>query len=124
MTTRKKLEGNGLWESSRMMLPEHRETIIRQQLEEGRRDRPILDPQEMELIESTLAVSFHEHSTVTLNLFDEYGDIQINGIVTIIHTYRREIKLSTSSGEWEWIKIDDITSANRTCEEVYCRDIY
>lgn len=41
-TTRKKLEGNGLWESSRMMLPEHKETIIRRQLEEGRKNKPVL----------------------------------------------------------------------------------
>jgi hypothetical protein len=26
----KKLEGNGMWESSRMMLPEHRQAIIEQ----------------------------------------------------------------------------------------------
>ena len=34
-----------------MMLPEHKETIIRRRLEEGRKGRPTLDPQEMELIE-------------------------------------------------------------------------
>lgn len=47
----KKLEGNGLWESSRMMLPEHKETIIYKQHEEGRKQRPELDAQEIELIE-------------------------------------------------------------------------
>ncbi|KOP66725.1 hypothetical protein AMS62_16890 [Bacillus sp. FJAT-18019] len=111
MTTRKKLEGNGLWESSRMMLPEHKETIIRRQLEEGRRERPILDPQEMELIESALAESFHEHHQVTVRLFDEYGNTELVGIVVLIHTFRREIKLSITEEEWHWIKIDDIVSA-------------
>jgi len=111
MTTRKKLEGNGLWESSRMMLPEHKETIIRRQLEEGRRERPILDLQEMELIESALAESFHEHRQVTVRLFDEYGDTELVGIVVLIHTFRREIKLSITEEEWHWIKIDDIVSA-------------
>lgn len=110
MTTRKKLEGNGLWESSRMMLPEHKETIIRRQLEEGRKDRPTLDPQEMELIEQALAESFHEHRTITARLFDEYDDIELSGIVVLIHTFRREIKLSIDEGEWQWIKIDGIVS--------------
>lgn len=32
-TTRKKLEGNGLWESSRMMLPEHKVRINEWNLE-------------------------------------------------------------------------------------------
>ncbi|WP_339271775.1 YolD-like family protein [Paenibacillus sp. FSL K6-1330] len=112
MTTRKKLEGNGLWESSRMMLPEHKEIIIRRQLEEGRKDRPTLDPQEMELIEQALAKSFHEHRAVTIRLFDEYLDTELTGIVVLIHTFRREIKLSMSEGEWHWIKIDEIVSAN------------
>lgn len=48
MTTRKKLEGNGLWESNRMMLPEHKEAIIRQQHEEGRKAKPTPDSQELE----------------------------------------------------------------------------
>ncbi|MPY20059.1 YolD-like family protein [Paenibacillus glucanolyticus] len=110
MTTRKKLEGNGLWESSRMMLPEHKETIIRRQLEEGRKDKPVLDLQEMELIEQALAESFHEHRAVSLRLFDEYEDTELTGIVVLIHTFRREIKLSMSEGEWQWIKIDEIVS--------------
>lgn len=110
MTTRKKLEGNGLWESSRMMLPEHKEAIIQQQHEEGRRVRPILDAQELELIESALVESFQEHRTVNVRLFNEYEDIEITGIVVLIHTFRREIKLSIAVGEWQWIKIDEIVS--------------
>ncbi|AYB48081.1 YolD-like family protein [Paenibacillus lautus] len=105
-----KLDGNGLWESSRMMLPEHRETIIRRQLEEGRKDKPVLDPQEMELIEQALAESFHMHRKIKVRLFDEYEDLEKIGTVSIIQTYRREIKLATGVGEWEWIKIDDIVS--------------
>lgn len=111
MTTRKKLEGNGLWESSRMMLPEHKETIIRRQLEEGRKDRPTLDPQEMELIEQVLAESLHSHCKIKVRLYNEYEDIELCGTVVVIQAYRREIKLATGVGEWEWIKIDEIVSA-------------
>lgn len=106
-----KLDGNGLWESSRMMLPEHKETIIRRQLEEGRKDKPVLDSQEMELIEQTLAESFHTHRKIKVRLFDEYEDQELAGTVSVIHTYQREIKLATGIGKWEWIKIDDIVSA-------------
>ncbi|WP_339222604.1 YolD-like family protein [Paenibacillus sp. FSL W7-1332] len=104
----KKLEGNGLWESSRMMLPERKEAIIRLQLQEGRKDRPTLDRQEFELIEQALAESFHEHRTITVRLFDEYEDTELIGIVVLIHTFRREIKLSIAEGDWRWIKIDDM----------------
>lgn len=111
MTTRKKLEGNGLWESSRMMLPEHKVAINIKSKEEGRKARPTLDAQEMELIESVLAKSYYEHRTVTIRLFDEYQDKELTGIVVTIHTFRREIKLAIASGEWEWIKISDILTA-------------
>lgn len=96
-----------------MMLPEHRETIIRRQLEEGRKDRPTLDPQEIELIEQALAESFYEHRTLTVRLFDEYENTELTGIVVLIHTFRREIKLSITEGDWQWIKVDEITSVSR-----------
>ncbi len=107
-----KLDGNGLWEFSRMMLPDHREAIIRLQLKEGRKDRPTLDPQEMELIEQALAESFHEHRPITIRLFDEYEDMEVTGIVVLINTFRREIKLSIAEGDWHWIKIDEIVSVS------------
>ncbi|KOP68931.1 hypothetical protein AMS62_03010 [Bacillus sp. FJAT-18019] len=93
-----------------MMLPEHKEAIIRKRLEEGRKDRPTLDPQGMELIEQALAESFHQHRAVKVKLFDEYQDTELTGIVVLIHTFRREIKLSIAEDEWHWIKIDDIIS--------------
>ncbi|PAK55403.1 YolD-like family protein [Paenibacillus sp. 7541] len=108
MTTRKKLEGNGLWESSRMMLPEHKEAIIRYQHEEGRRSRPTLDSQEMELIERALAESFYKQCAITLTIYDEYEDIKLSGIVTSLNTHRREIKFAIRTEDWEWIKVDEI----------------
>ncbi len=54
--------------------------------------------------------SFHEHRTITVRLFDEYEDKELTGIVVLIHTFRREIKLSIDEGEWHWIKIDEIVS--------------
>jgi hypothetical protein len=108
----KKLEGNGLWESSRMMLPEHKETIIRKRIEEGRKHRPELDAQEIEQIERVIAEAFRERRAVTLRIWGEYEDTEARGVVIAVQTYRREIKLSTGSGEWKWIKIEDILSAN------------
>lgn len=65
----------------------------------GRKYPPRLDPQEMELIEQALAECFHEHRAVTVRLFNEYVDKELAGIVVLIHTIRREIKLSMAEGE-------------------------
>lgn len=47
----KKLEGNGLWESSRIILPEHKEGYLRLMKDRQRRGKPELDDQEVQLIE-------------------------------------------------------------------------
>lgn len=110
MTERKRLEGNGLWESSRMMLPEHKFAINIKSKDEGRKERPILDSQELELIECILAESLNEHKMITITLYDEYEDVKLNGIVTSLHTHRREIKLAIGPGDWRWIKVNEIIS--------------
>jgi hypothetical protein len=103
----KKLEGNGLWESSRMMLPEHKSRIRRDELETLRRSKPILDEQKLEEIECTLALSLRTHVRVTAVLFDHFENKLISGFVTSIHTHSREIKLQWAE-EWKWINVDDI----------------
>ncbi|MBT2761885.1 YolD-like family protein [Paenibacillus sp. ISL-20] len=64
----------------------------------------------MKCVEQALAESFHQHRAVKVKLFDEYQDTELTGIVVLIHTFRREIKLSIGEGEWEWIKIDGVVS--------------
>lgn len=104
------LDDGGIWERS-FILPEHKKAMARQDRENKRKIKPILDTQELEQIQLVLSESFHEHKRITLKLFHEFDDIEIRGIVTAIQTYRREIKLATSSGEWQWIRMTDILSA-------------
>lgn len=110
MTARKRLEGNGLWESSRMMLPEHKEAINLQSKEDYKRTKPVIDEQELEFIELALMESFHEAHSIIFRLFGEYEDIMLSGIVVLMHISRRSVKISTSLDEWEWIQIEDILS--------------
>lgn len=103
----KKLEKNGLWESSRMMLPEHKVRIIRDEREMLRRIKPILDEQKLEEIECTLALSLRSHVRVTVVLFDPFENTTTSGFVTSIHTHSREFKLQWAE-EWKWINVDDL----------------
>lgn len=43
---RKELEGKGLWEGSRMIMPEHKARILDDSLREEIRNKPELDPQD------------------------------------------------------------------------------
>ncbi|WP_397386306.1 YolD-like family protein [Paenibacillus sp. VCA1] len=55
----KKLEGNGLFESSRMILPEHREAYNRYMTHKDLRPKPVIDEQEWQQIGQALQDSFN-----------------------------------------------------------------
>lgn len=103
----KKLEGNGLWEGSRMMLPEHKIRIISDERETLRRSKPVLDEQKLEEIERTLALSLRSHLRVAVVLFDPFENTVLKGFVTSIHSHSRELKLQWGE-EWKWIDVDNI----------------
>ncbi|MDT3426444.1 hypothetical protein J2Z22_001970 [Paenibacillus forsythiae] len=103
----KKLEGNGLWESSRMMLPEHKSRILEDRKEMLRRQQPVLDDQKQEEMERMLMLSLREHVRVTVVLFGSFEDVRLSGFVTSIHAHTREIKLQWAD-EWKWIGLDCI----------------
>ncbi|WP_311077938.1 YolD-like family protein [Paenibacillus polymyxa] len=107
----KKLEGNGLWESSRIIIPEHKEAYLRLMKDRQRRGKPELDDQEVQLIEQALIESYNTRTTVTLLVFSPFDDTAMTGVVTSINTARREVKLFRSEDDFSWIKLEDIISA-------------
>jgi hypothetical protein len=58
-TMGKKLEGNGMWESSRMMLPEHKESLLEQNRHLKDFARPVLDEQEIQAVEEAICRSLY-----------------------------------------------------------------
>ncbi|WP_028590373.1 YolD-like family protein [Paenibacillus massiliensis] len=107
----RKLEGNGLFEGSRFILPEHAARIREHYIEETRRSKPILDDQEVQLIEQALVNSYNRRVSVELWVFDPFDDVKLNGVVTALNTGRRMAKLLQSEDDYRWIEIDDILGA-------------
>ncbi|MEK3788729.1 YolD-like family protein [Paenibacillus sp. FSL K6-1230] len=107
----KKLQGNGLFDSSRFMLPEHSERIRRHYIEEQRKEKPILDDQEVQLIEQALVDSYNHRQPVTLKLFGPFEDVEITGVVTALNSSRREVKLLDEVGEYQWVELGEILAA-------------
>ncbi|MGW8959205.1 YolD-like family protein [Paenibacillus sp. NPDC055715] len=108
----KKLEGNGIWESSRMILPEHRDAYLRLMKEQGRRGKPTLDDQEMQQIERAIIVSYNERKPIALRVFNPFDDEELYGFVTVINTSRREVKLSRGEEDFSWIRLEEIIEAD------------
>lgn len=101
---------NLLWESSRMMLPEHKEKIRSRRDEArrgGKRERPVLDEQEWELIQAAVTRSKEQRQTIRLELFGPYGNETVEGVVEEVRPDRRQIRISG-----KWVKTEDIVGAN------------
>lgn len=76
-----KLEGNGLWESSRMMLPEHKGSIIQKDQEQKRRERIQLDYQELDYINDALIQSLRHSKSVSIRMYHSLEELVIIGVV-------------------------------------------
>ncbi|MGC5773587.1 YolD-like family protein [Paenibacillus pabuli] len=109
---RSRLEGNVLYESSRMIMPEHRDAWLAQQEEMLEKEKPILDDQELQLIYGLLNDSFHQRIRVRVTVFDPIEDKVYEGIVSVVNTFLKEIKLVFSDGDWKYIKLANIMSAS------------
>ncbi|TDG00168.1 YolD-like family protein [Paenibacillus piri] len=100
---RKKLEGNGLWESSRMMLPEHKERINRHNKELDVRTMPILDEQKLEDINRVLQEAFESRLEVSLNLFHPTEARTVTGYIHKFDLFSGRILVGL-----QWIALSNI----------------
>ncbi|BFT73124.1 YolD-like family protein [Paenibacillus sp. P36] len=110
----KKLELNGLWESSRMMLPQHKEAAIKSRKENQRISRPIRDEQEIQSISEMLSLSQMYKKPLVLTLYEEFKTRSVTGIVARSKhgEFRFDIvETSSGAGEWEWIAYRDVLKA-------------
>lgn len=107
----RRLQGNGLWESSRIILPEFRERMLESDNNQQRKEKPILDGQETEQIEQALVISYNRRVPVELRVFDPFEDTRISGVVTVLNIGRRLIKLLRGEDDYQWIEIDTIVGA-------------
>lgn len=115
----KKLELNGLWESSRMMLPQHKEAALRNRKENQRILRPIQDEQEIQNISAVLSLSLMYKKPLVLTLYEEFETRPVTGIVARSRhgEFRLDIvETSSGAGDWEWIAYRDVHKAE-LCDE-------
>lgn len=98
-----KLEGNGLWESGRMMLPEHKEAINVLNGKLKRRERVYLDEQELEEINRGIQESMKYKVAVTIRMYDPLEELRIVGVVENISMQRGQFRVGD-----DWFMMEDI----------------
>lgn len=106
-TQRKKLTGNGMWESSRMMLPEHIARINEFNRDLKAKEKPTLDADEIEDIERAVSASLTYRTPITLRLYDRFEDLSVIGVVDRVDTLKQRVMV-----DGEWFRLADILGAS------------
>lgn len=101
---------NLLWESTRMILPEHREAILARKERLKRRSRPKLDHQLLERIQHIIDVSMKTKCEVRFEVFGEMESVWIEGYVVRTDPYQGRILIQTKDRDI-WLKTSDILFA-------------
>lgn len=84
---------NVLWESSRMMLPEHKEAIIAQLDHTTVKAKPQLDEQKLDEIANLIEESYYAKTRIHITTFDIQHENYFEGIVSFIDPLQKYIKL-------------------------------
>lgn len=103
---RKKLEGNGMWESSRMMLPEHKVALNEYDREMKKRQRTELDEQEWEDVSRIVAESMQHRVEISVRMFHPTEKLTVVGIVDRVDQLKGRFMV-----DGEWFSIKDIEGA-------------
>lgn len=86
-----------------MMLPEHREEIIKHRREVHIQPKPVLDDQELQEISSAVYSSFIQRTPISLIIYSEYESRTVTGIVLRVDSTSHQIRIDS-----EWVKQEDI----------------
>lgn len=104
----KKLTGNGLWESSRMMLPEHKEQLLEFRHDVKRQARPMLDDQALELITRQVNEALALDREVRLMLYDPFeAMVAIEGTIGRVDEQGGRLQL-VGNDHVTWVPWTDI----------------
>ncbi|MFH5185698.1 YolD-like family protein [Paenibacillus sp. TAB 01] len=100
---------NIMWESSRMIIPQHKEAAIRQARESLKRDRPELTEEELQEMFGRLSASKANTLEVTIIVYGEFENRQLRGIVTGLDPRQRLIKIEHNY-DWDLIEFENVLS--------------
>jgi len=108
----KKLRGNGLWESSRIILPQFREAQVNHRRSLKAREKPELDEQRVEELSAALADALESGVETAVTVFGEYGDRTTVGVIVAVDSIDRVVKIKTRA-ETVRIALADIVNVGR-----------
>lgn len=98
---------NIMWESSRMMLPEHKERIQEHRNQLCTKQKPLLDEQQMQQFSERVLQAVSNNLELTAIIFHPFGNKKITGRVVKVDSQSERIKLANRE-EMSWITLNDV----------------
>lgn len=99
---------NVMWESSRMMLPQHKEASLLRDKQRLKITRPELTEEAQEELFGRLKASLVNTIEVSVTLYGEYENRQLTGVITGLDPRQRLVKLEPKRGDWVLFQFDDV----------------
>lgn len=81
------------WESSRIMLPEHKEQIISHHLDKGKIIKPIIDEARLEEFDEAIQTALEFHNPVTVTYWSNGFKEVIEGFVHYVDLINMQIRI-------------------------------
>lgn len=104
----KKLTNNGLFDSSRMIIPQHKEAILDDFKRQQRKIRPSLDRQQLDYIASAIARSALDQTPIAVTIYDELdGEKTFIGVVKKMDQQLHRVKIEGKDST-EWIPFENV----------------
>lgn len=111
MGTNKLTPGQNLmWESSRMMLPEHKAQIRAHQRKVQKRTKPLLDEQQISMFSQMISDAMNQNCSLKVQVFHPDHDHYITGKVQNVIP-GKQLKL-VSGEDSEWVDFAEITDVS------------
>ncbi len=88
---------NLLWESSRMMLPEHKALLREHEARRTKKNRPNYDEQFLTQFVYQIEMAFAENRIVELTYYEDEAYHECTGKITAINREKQQIEISTKT---------------------------
>ena len=102
-----------MWESSRIMLPEHVELLVQQKEDRKKVPKPIIDEQAFAEIGIVIMDALRHELEIQITTWKDGHFINHKGIVDRVDYQMKYILLLQDNDEFEHITISDIVAAER-----------
>ncbi|ALC83930.1 MULTISPECIES: YolD-like family protein [Bacillus] len=104
---------NMRWESSRMMLPEHREALLARKKEQMKVEKPELDEQQIENMETLISESMEFVFPLLFKVYDDGHFREVAGLVEYINERTKHLHVVDSKDDTNFIRFEDIVDLKK-----------